>query len=145
MVSLDLRTIWAETRGESDICVAILDGPIDRAHPSLAGARLTQIETLVPARADDGPACRHGTHIASIIFGQPGSAVEGIAPGCSGVIAPVFASGPQNALIMCSQIDLARAILQAVEYGTHIINISGGQLSATGDPETWAAHDIPSQ
>jgi cyanobactin maturation PatA/PatG family protease len=135
MVPLDLGTIWAETRGEPDICLGILDGPVDLAHPSLAGARLTQIETLVPARADDGPACRHGTHIASIIFGQPGSAVEGIAPGCSGVIAPVFASGPQNALIMCSQIDLARAILQAVECGAHVINISGGQLSASGDPE----------
>ncbi len=132
---LGLGAIWAETRGNPGICVAVLDGPVDFSHPCLAGARLTPIETLVPSSANSGPACRHGTHIASIIFGQPGSPIEGIAPACSGVIAPVFASGPQNALIMCSQIDLARAILQAVEHGAHVINISGGQLSATGDPE----------
>jgi cyanobactin maturation PatA/PatG family protease len=33
----------------------------------------------------------------------------------------------------CSQIDLARAITQAVEHGAHIINISGGELDAAGE------------
>ena len=131
----ELNAIRAITRGDPRICVAILDGPVDTTHPSLAAARLTQVETLASARGGDGPACRHGTHVASIIFGQPGSAVEGIAPNCSGIIAPVFANGPGGSLIMCSQLDLARAILQAIEHGAHVINISGGQLSATGAPE----------
>ena len=36
---------------------------------------------------------------------------------------------------MCSQVDLARAILQAVDRGAHVINISGGQLLASGSAE----------
>ena len=73
-----------------------MDGPVDTAHPNLAGARLTQIETLASLPCDDGPACRHGTHVASIIFGQPGSGIDGLASDCTGTIAPVFASGPQS-------------------------------------------------
>lgn len=125
-----LGAIWAETRGDPAIRVAVLDGPVDISHPSLARARLTQIDTLVPAHARGGAACHHGTHVASIIFGQLGTAIEGIAPACSGLLAPIFADGAQNALIMCSQVDLARAILQAVDRGAHVINISGGQLIA---------------
>jgi len=33
-----LGAIWAETRGDPGIRVAILDGPVDISHPSLAGA-----------------------------------------------------------------------------------------------------------
>lgn len=139
---LGLDALWAETRGDPAICIAVLDGAVDRSHPCFAGAALTQIETLAPADAGDGPASRHGTHIASIIFGQPGSAVEGVAPACSGAIVPVFANGPKNALIMCSQLDLARAILQAVERGAHVINISGGQLSSIGEAEPLLAKAI---
>ncbi len=139
---LGLDALWAETRGDPAICIAILDGAVDRSHPCFAGAALTQIETLAPADTGDGPASHHGTHIASIIFGQPGSGIEGVAPACSGAIVPVFANGPKNTLIMCSQLDLARAILQAVEHGAHVINISGGQLSNSGEAEPLLAKAI---
>lgn len=125
----------ARMRGDPRICIAILDGPVDRSHPALAGAALTELDTLARSGTRGGPASRHGTHVASIIFGQPGTPVEGIAPACSGLILPVFADGPKDSLVMCSQLDLARAMLQAVEHGAHIVNISGGQLSATGSPE----------
>jgi cyanobactin maturation PatA/PatG family protease len=132
---LDLGPLWAETRGDPRIRIAVLDGPIDRSHPCFAGAALASIETLAGADGREGPASRHGTHVASIIFGQPGSGTEGIAPGCGGIILPIFGNGPENSVVMCSQLDLARAILQAVEHGAHVINISGGQLSTTGATE----------
>ena len=134
--------IWNEARGNAEICVAVLDGPVDQSHPCLAGARLDHLPTLVPGNADDGPASRHGTHVASIIFGQVGSPVTGVAPGCRGLILPVFASGADGSLILCSQLDLARAILQAVEHGAHVINISGGQLTPAGEPEPLLAKAI---
>src|SRR5262249_53151557 len=101
-------------------------------HPSLRGAMLTQLETLVPAASDTGPACLHGTHIASILFGQPGSSVSGIAPRCRGVLLPVFASVDADRFRPCSQLDLARAIGQAVQAGAQVINISGGEFSPSG-------------
>ena len=39
-----LPDLWAKTVGEPQICVAVLDGWVDRSHPSLAEANLTQLE-----------------------------------------------------------------------------------------------------
>jgi cyanobactin maturation PatA/PatG family protease len=98
---------------------------------------------VVPLDSPGGHALAHGTHVASVIFGQPGSSVEGIAPSCRGLIVPIFADGASEGLT-CSQLDLARAILMAIENGANVINISGGQLVPTGEPEPILAHAIES-
>lgn len=96
---------------------------MDLAHPCFQGADLSVLPTLVAesARAD-GAMSGHGTHVASVIFGQHGSAVKGVAPECRGLIVPVFADDRSSA----SQLDLARAIEQAANAGAHVINLSGG-------------------
>jgi hypothetical protein len=127
-----IRELWAETLGDPAVCVAVLDGPVDLAHPSLTGANLTQGETLVPGAADLGPACRHGTHVASVIFGRHDGPVPGLAPRCRGVLLPVFQSVGGRSFQPCSQLDLARAITRAVQQGAHVVNISGGQFSPSG-------------
>lgn len=88
-----ITDIWRETLGDSNICIALLDGPVDQTHPSLLNADLTQIETLVSNVADSGFATQHGTHIASIIFAQHERVLAGIAPRCRGLITPIFQSG----------------------------------------------------
>lgn len=132
-----LEALWRRTLGDPRIPVAILDGPVDRTHPSLVAATLSEIETVVPRAASRGLACRHGTHVASIIFGQHNSPVKGIAPRSRGLIAPVFADGAGGQVVPCSQIDLARAILQAIQAGCRVINISGGEYIRPG-----AAHPL---
>ena len=127
-----LKELWAETLGDPGICIAILDGPVDQSHPSLAAANLTRVETLVSGVPDRGPASQHGTHVASVIFGQHDGPIVGIAPRCRGLIVPVFKDGVDGSLAPCSQLDLARAIMQAVQGGAQIINISGGELSPSG-------------
>ena len=124
-----LDLLWPETKGDSQICVAILDGPVDQSHPCFDGANLTRVQTTISETASTGLMSSHGTHITSVIFGQHGSDVPGIAPGCRGLIVPVFSDNRRGSL---SQIDLARAINQAVEAGAHVINISGGELSQSG-------------
>lgn len=127
-----LKALWNETLGDPSVCVAILDGPVDQSHASLAGANFKQLETLVPISASRGSALAHGTHIASVIFGQHHGEIKGIAPRCRGLSIPIFNDGVNNAIAPCSQLDLARAITQAVQEGAHIINISGGELSPSG-------------
>src|ERR1700704_2536161 len=73
-----LDAIQGETAGDPRIRVAVLDGPVDTSHPCFRGARLTQLPTLAPGNANDGPASRHGTHVASIIFGQAGAPIPGV-------------------------------------------------------------------
>jgi cyanobactin maturation PatA/PatG family protease len=127
-----LRRLWAETLGDARICIAILDGPVDQSHPSLAGANLSRIDTSISACADGGPASDHGTHVASVIFGQHGGPVKGIAPHCRGLIVPIFGDGADLSIVPCSQLDVARAITQAVQAGASVINISGGELTPSG-------------
>lgn len=129
-----IQKLWASTTGDSKICVAVLDGLVDQNHPCFVGAKLTKLPTLVQGEATpDGIMSVHGTHVASIIFGQPNSVVEGIAPNCRGLIIPVFPDSGRK----LSQLDLSRAIEQAVDAGAHIINISGGQLTDVGEADGW--------
>ena len=127
-----LKELWQATLGESEVCIAVLDGAVERSHSCLIDANLARIKTLAGI-VRQGQALQHGTHIASVIFGQHSSSVKGIAPHCRGLIVPIFTNGDNGKLAPCSQIDLARAILQAVRHGANIINISGGQLTPSGE------------
>ncbi|NEO31892.1 MAG: S8 family serine peptidase [Symploca sp. SIO3C6] len=97
---------------------------------------------MVPGIADQGPASRHGTHIASVIFGQHGGSITGIAPGCRGLIVPVFSDNGGDSIVAAQQVDLARAITQAVEAGANVINISGGQLTSSGEASQWLLNAV---
>lgn len=126
--------IMEQIKGDANICIAVLDGPVDLNHPCFDKAKITQLETLVSGVAENGSSAHHGTHVASLIFGQHDSTIRGISPGCRGLIIPVFADGPDDSIASCSQIDLAHAITQAVEQGAHVINISGGELVSSSEP-----------
>lgn len=135
VTSSQLNLLWDESFGVPGVCVAVLDGPVDQSHPCFDGTNLTRLPTLVSGVPDRGSASQHGTHVASIIFGQHDSHVRGIAPYCRGLIVPVFTDTREGGLAPCSQIDLGRAITQAVEQGANVINISAGQFAASPDSD----------
>lgn len=138
---MDVRSVLRAVPGEAgllgtpEVRVAVLDGPVDFAHPCFAGADLTRLATLVPDAAGSGPMSLHGTHVASLLFGQPGSPVGGLVPRCRGFVLPVFRESADGGVARVPQLDLARAVEQAVEAGAHVINISGGERSADGRAE----------
>jgi cyanobactin maturation PatA/PatG family protease len=138
----DLRSLWHLTVGDPRICIAILDGPVNQSHSCFQNAQLSQLTTLTSGIANEGTATQHGTHVASILFGQHGSSVQGIAPNCRGLIVPIFGDGAGNRLAPCSQIDVARAITQAVEQGANVINVSGGQLTASPESDQLLANAV---
>jgi hypothetical protein len=50
-----LRSLWAETSGDPEIFIAILDGPVHERHPCFKRAKLSRAESLVadaPAAGD---------------------------------------------------------------------------------------------
>jgi cyanobactin maturation PatA/PatG family protease len=134
-IKSEIQKLWNLTQGDSQICVAILDGLVDQSHDCLNAANLTRLPTLIQGEATaNGSMSGHGTHVASIIFGQHNSSeLRGIAPQCRGLIVPIF--GDNNKKL--SQLDLSRAIEQAVNAGAHIINVSAGQLTDNGEAEGW--------
>src|SRR5262245_4295064 len=124
-----LVALWGETEGDERIRIAVLDGPVDAGHPCLAGARLSSLGPQEVQGAGRGQAAEHGTHIASILFGRhEEGCVWGVAPGCSGLIAPLFEDDGAGIVRPASQLALAAAIRDAVEAGAQVINVSGGQL-----------------
>src|SRR5262249_27839239 len=64
------------------------------------------------------------------------------APHCRGLVVPVFASGADGQLTPCSQIDLARAIVQAVGHGAQVLNVSGGQFAPGGVAHQFLADAV---
>ncbi|MFM8350605.1 MAG: PatA/PatG family cyanobactin maturation protease [Actinomycetales bacterium] len=121
-------------QGGAGITIAVIDGPVDLDHPVFSGAdiRLADGATRWLARPGNRMA-EHGTMVASILFGQPGSGVEGVAPRARGLVIPVYNIDSGRA----PQLEVARAIELALQEGADVINFSGGQYSDTGVPESW--------
>jgi cyanobactin maturation PatA/PatG family protease len=119
-----LAGLREQTLGHPLVVVAIVDGRIDTSQPSLAGAAIRVVDSGAPTGPPEGRTADHGTYVASIIAGQPGSDVDGIAPHCTFLSVPAWTPDRPNP----SQIDLARAIEAAVDEGADIINLSGGQF-----------------
>ena len=140
MLNLEaIQQLHALTLGDPKVRVAVLDGVVDQGHDCFEGASLTRLSSLVEGDVDtSGAMSAHGTHVASVIFGQPESSVVGIAPQCEGMIIPVFGDERCSA----SQLDLARGIEQAVNAGAHIINVSGGELTDFGEAEAWLENAV---
>lgn len=126
-----LERLWAQTTGDENILVAVVDGPVARDHPALAGATIDVLTGVWPAEGTATRPGRHGTAVASVLFGQPGSAVRGVAPRCRGLSVPAFSARRDKT----SQLELARGIELAVERGAHVINVSGGQFSPSGESD----------
>ncbi|MBL7749602.1 MAG: PatA/PatG family cyanobactin maturation protease [Chitinophagaceae bacterium] len=128
-----LPALQAITLGDPSIKIAVLDGPVDLEHECFTGTAVTPASVHPSASA--GLALRHGTAVYSLLFGKPGSIAEGVSPGCSGLIIPIYTETPNGGFAPASQVRLARAIQMALEQGANIINISGGQFSKYGDAE----------
>ena len=137
-----LNALWNITKGDPRVTIAMIDGPVDMSHPCFAGVSLQTLhlkgQAPVVCRSKSQGSCNHGTQIASLLFAQHGCGpVRGIAPGCRGLIIPIFRDHPlvAGAVLPSSQTDLARAIDLARDHGAHIINISSGQTSVRGRAE----------
>jgi subtilisin family serine protease len=128
------RELSRLANGGAGITIAVIDGPVDLDHPVFSGADIAIAPgaTRWPARLGNRLA-EHGTMVASILFGQPGTAVEGIAPNARGLVIPVYDIDSGKA----PQLEIARAIQVAINEGAHIINFSGGQYSDTGVADQW--------
>jgi hypothetical protein len=124
-----LGGLWETSKGDAGVTVALIDGPVDLSHESLREANVAELSGF--GSSSGGAALRHGTHVASIIFGQHGGPVSGVAPMCRGLAIPLFSDDAGADEPACSQEELAEAIVAAVESGADIINISAGEIASS--------------
>ncbi|MCX2729194.1 S8 family serine peptidase [Saccharopolyspora sp. NFXS83] len=125
-----VRELWRETLGDPGVTIGLVEGPPDLAHPCFRGADLTLIEpSWLPQVEPEEPYVEHGTFVASMLFGQHGGPVRGLAPRCRGLVVPALrdeatALDPMNA---------TRAINALVGEGANVIHFSGTHPTRSDD------------
>ncbi|BAZ31345.1 peptidase S8/S53 [Cylindrospermum sp. NIES-4074] len=72
----------------------------------------------------------HATGILSMMFGQPGSPVEGVAPYCTAINIPLFETATSGESI--SPLNIAHAFNLALELGVNIIHCAACHPTQTG-------------
>jgi cyanobactin maturation PatA/PatG family protease len=118
-----LSELREATLGDPSVVIAVIDGIVDVTHSCFKGAQISS--TIADQGVVRHETADHGTFVTSLIAGQPGTSVQGIAPRCTFLTVPTWTREQPRP----SQLELARAIETAVVRGADIINISGGQYS----------------
>jgi cyanobactin maturation PatA/PatG family protease len=137
-----LLPLWQNAGGgDPEVRIAVIDGPADLTHPALRTARVTPSEAMVGA-ASSTIRSEHGTHVASVLMGVPGSAVLGVAPNCSATLYSIYNEDAYGEIEPSSQATLALAINRALADGADLINISSGQQTPTGQADRILADAV---
>lgn len=125
---------WEQTKGASNITVAIIDGGVQTSHPELKG-KIVSPYNVVTGKTTL-PADHHGTHVAGIIaasFNKSGTA--GVAPNVK--IMPINVFSGEYA----DTFDIAEAVYYAADHHANVINMSLGSYynsSAMKDAVAYA-------
>ena len=124
----------AATEGNARIVVALIDGPVALEHSSLAVDRIRSVTGAgAGCPTPGGAACGHGTFVAGILNAKRDNDTPGICPGCTLLLRPIFGDGaPADGWDLPSATgeQLASAILEVIEAGARVINLSVGLIAA---------------
>ena len=136
---VNLTPLVQLTSGHAETVVGLIDGPVVTDHPNLSGAKVREIQGRQGGTCGsaESVACVHGTFVAGILSADRGSAAPSICPGCTLLVRPIFpetytADGP---LPSATPEELAAAVVDCVEAGAHVINLSAAltQTSSRGE------------
>ena len=146
-----LTPLLERTRGTPEIKIGLVDGPVAIDHPDLTRdniqevSRVTAGTCIVPTSA----ACRHGTFVAGILLAKRGSPAPAICPGCTLLVRSIFpeTNSGNGHMPSATPQELASAIVETIEAGARIINLSAAlfQSSAKGEAELQQALDYARQ
>jgi subtilisin family serine protease len=148
---VQLTALMARTSGRAEISLGLIDGPVLLTHPELASEHIREVPGKLRGTCarSDSIACMHGTFVAGILSARRGSTAPAICPMCSLLLRPIFseATGRGKVIPSGSPEDLAEAIIDTVDAGARIINLSSAlaQPSPKGEDKlegalNYAAH-----
>lgn len=118
--AIHLKQGWAITRGDGDVCIAVIDDGIDPDHPMLQG-RLVDGYNVYTQNNNVSLGGGHGTHTASLAAGADdfyGQGASGVAPECRLMPVQVFDNDK------CPLSALVAGVMYAVHHDADIINVS---------------------
>lgn len=157
-------TAWATGTTGAGQTVAVLDTGVDKSHPMLAGAVVseacyssttTQSRSLCPGGVSSSTAagsglhcatsingCSHGTHVAGIVAGRGEAAGgKGVAPGANLLAIQVFSFFPASNAVMSYTSDQIRALERVYQLKDSLniasvnMSLGAGQYASTCDTQ----------
>jgi subtilisin family serine protease len=134
--SVNLSELMDRTAGRPEVVIGMIDGPVMATHPDLS----LDIREIPGARASNcasagSPACVHGTFVAGVLKAKRDSQAPAICPDCTLLVRPIFAETPAAGPPNATPSDLAAAILDCVDAGARLINISAAIAELPGGGE----------
>lgn len=144
LASVSLSRLMAVTTGRQEVAVALLDGPVARGHPELVGARIRAVSPSADANCAQpaGVACVHGTFVAGILVAKRQSAAPGICQNCTLLVRPIFSDDRPDQIPSASPGQLAEAIIECVDAGARVLNVSAGISDAPLEVHTDLGHAL---
>jgi len=166
MIPLDLvklTPLMERTSGRPEVKIGLIDGPVFIDHPDLATENILEVPGQLSgacAQASSA-ACMHGTFVAGILCAKRSSPAPAICPSCILLVRPIFLetitgdgqarSQPLNLaqrnavepLPTATPDDLARAIVETIDAGARVLNLSAAlaQPSSKGERKLEDALD----
>jgi subtilisin family serine protease len=146
-----LTRLMEFTSGRPEVTVGLIDGPVAIGHPDLASENIREVPGKLSGTCarTSSAACMHGTFVAGILCARRSSVAPAICPGCTLLVRPIFAeaSSANGQMPSATPEDLAAAIVETIDGGARIINMSAAlaQPSARGERELEQALDYAAQ
>src|SRR5215213_1208736 len=144
---IQLAPLMNLSSGGPETVIGLMDGPVTMYHPDLATERVRGVGGAPRAGCthSSSASCIHGTFTAGILSAKRGSPAPAICPGCSLLVRPIFkeSAAEDGALPSATPAGLAEAIVECIEAGTRVVNLSAAfaQPSSRGERELKEALD----
>jgi subtilisin family serine protease len=133
---VNLTPLMVRTIGRGEVKIGLIDGPVAMDHPDLAGENIHHVPGKQPGGCSmaNSVACLHGTFVAGMLSAKRGSAALAICPGCTLLVRPIFAETVSSNGDMPRAIpqELASAIVDTVNAGARLINLSAAVVQSSG-------------
>lgn len=125
---INLTALMKRTSGRPEIKIGLIDGPVLPHHPDLSIEHVREISVRhgMACTQAKSVACLHGTFVAGILSAKRNSPAPAICPDCTILVRPIFPEGTSGIEHMPSAAprDLAAAILDCLDAGARVINLS---------------------
>lgn len=134
-----LTPLRNRTGGKPEIAIGLIDGPLAMDHPDLVGQRIHIVSAKagVACSRSDSAACQHGTFVAGILCARRGSEAPAVCPDCTLLVRPIFPEtvSANGDMPSAKPETLAAAIIETVEAGARVLNLSAALVQPTSKGE----------
>jgi subtilisin family serine protease len=129
-----LRELMERNCGDPRIAIGLIDGPVAMNLPEFSGQSIRAVPENRSGRCEkpDSEACKHGTFVAAMLSARRDSVAPAICPGCTLLVRPIFSEGgdARGAMPSAAPKELARAIVEVIDAGARVLNISAALTQA---------------